>query len=211
MHFSNLVKKIKIKLSLLLMIMICFVCVALTACGTGNNMKYNDAIAIAKKEFGCEKILWIVDSAMLYKGEYEIIEYRSNLIYYVVGEKDGEEIYITVLSNIKQEKPFVTTWNLDYSFTQIVEKFNEYGANYVADVPDDYYSLGHDKYIDLLYGIDLNGLASYYDVGGDDDVFYERLDVKVVFEYSWKIGETKHSCIITQENGELKVYKKETK
>ena len=191
-------------------ILICIVGFMLIAC-TPQDIKADDAIAIAKKDFGCDKVLWIDTDALIFDhepGSELTTQYtlRSHYAYYVVGEKDGKEIYIIIPSNPKQEKPYIATWNLDYSFTQIVEKFNEHGARYVADVPDDYYSVSVNSYISIHVGQRINGLATHYEVGIDDDAFYESLDVKVVFEYIWEEEGNIHSCIVIQESGQLKSY-----
>lgn len=198
-------------------ILICLVVISLTACifPHEDEISYNQAIAIAKKDFGCDKILWINTNAAVLSGDpldtlYEKLN-RNKYEYYVVGEKDGEEIYIIVPDAPKRNKPFVTTWAFDYSFSQIVEKFNECGVQYVADVPDDYYSENLDSHIKVDGEKDLiKRRASYYidDVDVDLEMFYESLDVKALFLYEWDVGENRQGCIVVQENGELKAYKK---
>ena len=216
MIILNYIKKHKIVSTLLFIpTLLCIVCLMLVSCGAGDNMKYNDAIAIAKTDFGCDKILWIdsyalmpsLDSYVLVQQKDESADkMRSPYAYYVVGEKAGEEIYIVIPSAAELEKSVITTWSLDYSFTQIVEKFNENGAQYIADVPDDYYSR-QGSYIKLWNDEErINELSKYYFEGSD--VLYERLDVKAFFEYKWEEDGYLHSCIVTQEDGELKSYKK---
>lgn len=206
MAFMNFVKRHRTAVILLLApILFCIVCSMLVSC-IDNDIKYDKAISIAKKDFGCEKILWIDTGAeILCTGVPTVSKWRSHYVYYVVGEKDGEEIYILIPSDPELEKPIVTSWSLDYSFAQVVEKINECGAQYVAEVPDDYYNVKKD-YIRLCKGDEINRLAKYYDVGDSEDSFYERLDVKAVFYYQWEDGEYIRNCIVTQESGELKAY-----
>lgn len=173
------------------------------------DIKYDRAIAIAKKEFKLEKVLWITDHPEILSSEPNDELYKKtsgSYNYGIVGIKDGEEIFIIVPSNPKSKKPFITTWGLDYSFAQIAEKFNECSAQYVADVPDDYYSLGHSSYIQLSCDEPtLDAFAKIY-IGNEIDELYERLDINAVFEYRWKENGIRHDCMVTQEKGELKAY-----
>ncbi len=193
-------------------ILICVVCLMLTSCAS-QDIKYNEAIAIAKQDFGCEKVLWIQSGALILEtkpgDEIPVYSLRSHYAFYVVGEKDGKEIYIVIPSNPNLDKPYTATWGLDYSFSQIVDKFNENGAQYVADVPGDYYSVKHSSYINLIVGSDtIRDFAEYYNVDGNYDSFYECLDIKAVFEYRWEKDGKEYRCMVTQENGELKSYEK---
>ncbi|MCH5351825.1 MAG: hypothetical protein J1F39_07655 [Clostridiales bacterium] len=180
------------------------------------DIKYDDAVRIAKRDFKCDKVLWIASRSGLILREGfgdgdTVYRMRSHYAYYVVGEKEGTEVYIVIPSDPILEDPYTTTWGLNYTFTEIVERFNEHGASYVADVPDDYYSQTFDKYISLRSGKGLKGMTSYYDVGGDDDEFYERLDTKAVFEYSWEEEGYYYSVIVAQEDGELTSYERKEK
>lgn len=207
---ASFAKRYKIILAAILApIFICIVCLSLVSC-TPQDIKYDEAIRIAKKDFGCEKILWIEDNALILStGEPTVVKMRSHYSFYVVGEKDGEEIYIVIPSTPELDEPYIATWALDYSFAQIVEKFNEYGAKYVADVPDDFYSTSFNDYIDLVVAeFMIKILADNYEVGADGDAFYERLDVKAAFYYRWQEDGFDHNCIVTQENGELKAYER---
>lgn len=200
-------KRIKIAAAVVLTpILVCIGGLMLTACSP-QDIKYDEAMSIAKKDFGCEKILWITDSVALTNDPWDTIKdkiNRAHYSFYVVGEKDGKEVYI-IIPSPQIEDPFVTTWALDYSFKQVVDKFNENGAQYVADVPDNYYSRQF-SYIKLLEGEDqIKQLSNYY--FDDSDALYKRLDVKAFFEYEWEADGNRYSCIVTQENGELKTYK----
>lgn len=143
-----------------------------------HDIKADRAVAIAKKEFKLDKVLWVAYhgerlSAESWDELYDKISGRYE--YGIVGEKDGEEVYIIVPSHPKKYKPFITTWAPDYSFTEIVDKFNEMGAQYVADVPKDYYAAGIGSYIDF----DLDELQPITEL-----VFsYRRYDGNVYYDY----------------------------
>ncbi|MCH5155348.1 MAG: hypothetical protein J1F69_01965 [Clostridiales bacterium] len=168
------------------------------------DIKYDDAISIAKKKFGVEKLLWIGSPAVPSKEMPQKIG-AWHYYYYVIGEKDGKEIYI-VIPSPQTEEAFVTTWSLDYTFKQIVEEFNKLGAGYVIDVPDDYYSKGHDSYIDIVVNENyINRLAEFYEVD-EPETFYERLDVKAVFGYRRVDDEYIHDYMVAQIDGKLVSY-----
>ena len=153
-----------------------------------HDIKYDRAMAIAKKEFKLDKILWITDNplSLSTKSDDEFnVKNPGRYEYGIVGEMNGEEVFIIVQSDTKRNKPFIATWGLDYSFTEIVEKFNELGAQYVADVPKDYYAAGIDSYI------------KYYPNENPSDA-------RVVFTYSRKDGKMRYNYYVTIEDGELK-------
>ncbi len=187
--------------------LISLVCLMLVACSPDINT--SEAIKIAEKDFGCEKILWIDTGALLLSqepgSEPQVYEFRSHYTYYVVGEKDGQEVYIIIPCSPEIEKPYLTTWCLDHTFSEVVDKFNENGANYIIAVPQkDVYR----NFIKFEAGPEyIKEYAEFYNVGCDGDEFYDRLDVKGVFTYQWSDGDAVRSCIVTQENGELKAYK----
>ena len=214
MNKTRLIKMIKEAVALVLLpIFVLLFGFTFIACD--RDIKYDDAVRIAKRNFKCDKVLWISSkSALILREGFgdgdSVYRMRSHYAYYVVGEKEGMEVYIVIPSDPILEDPYTTTWGLNYTFTEIVERFNEHGAQYVADVPDDYYSQTFDKYISLRAGISLKGMASYYDVGGDDDEFFERLDTKAVFEYSWEEDGYIKSVIVAQENGKLTSYERST-
>lgn len=164
------------------------------------------AIAIAKKDFGCDKVLWVNSNAVALSNEPENklndLVNRSHWVYFVVGEKDGVETYILIPSEPNRINPFVTAWVFDYSFSQIVDKFNECGAQYVYDPTKDFDNMT------AIAGSSLKKLTGYDDDGVDGETFYERLDVKAVFHYYWYEDDILYNCIVTQESGELKAYKK---
>lgn len=190
--------------------------VALSLAACDRDIKYNDAIKIAQKKFGCDKVLWIESTIALVLQEGHgdgdmIYRMRSHYTYYVVGEKDGEEIYIAIPSDPTLEDAYETTWGLSYSFKEIVERFNEHGAGYVADVPNDYYAAGgHSCFIQLRSAVNLNGLSEYYEMDCDDEEFYERLDIKAFFEYTWEEDGYLCRVIVAQENGALTSYERKT-
>ncbi len=178
-----------------------------------DELNRDDAIKLAIKEYGLDKVLWIDAHASVFSSdpnaELTPSNLRSHYAYYIIGEKDGEEIYCVVPSNPLLEKPYLTTWNLKYTFSQIIDKFNEHGAGYVIDLSYNNsveYSSRISIYMDEKT---INGYAQDYDdiIVGENDNLYERLDIKVVFFYQWSNDDNKDfSCIVTQENGELKAY-----
>lgn len=216
MSFSGFIKRHKIAVivisSALLVCIIGFI-VFIAILPRDNDIKYNEAVALARKQFGLDKVLWIDTHAGVFSrdpnAELTPSNMRSHYAYYVVGEKDGAEIYCVVPSNPLLEKPYLTTWNLKYTFSQIIDKFNEHGAGYVIDLSYNNsveYSSRISIYVDEKT---INGYAQDYDdiIVGENDNLYERLDIKVVFFYQWSNDDNKDfSCIVTQENGELKAY-----
>ena len=185
-------------------ILFLIVFVMLVSCTWDRDIKYYKAIAIAKKFFGFEKILWIGDRCVPYEGMPQTMG-AWHYLFYIVGKKDGEEVYL-VIPSPQTEEAFVPTWSLDYSFKQIVEEFNKLGANYVTDVPDDYYSKGHDSYIDIVVNENyINRLAEFYEVD-EPETFYERLDVKAVFDYRRIENDVIHDYLVAQIDGKLVSY-----
>ncbi len=215
MSFSGFIKRHKFAVavaSVVIIILIAFITfiVVMAVLWGNSDVKYDEAVVRAKREFGLDKVLWIDDSlAFVNEQDLESLDakFYSKYAYFVIGEKENKEIYIMVSHNPK-EKPIIASWNLNYTFTQIVEKFNENGAEYVANVPNDYYDREFSSYIQLLVGSDLNrGMIERYSIDGGYSAFYERLDVKAVFSYEWKDDDNiTRSCIVAQENGELKAY-----
>ena len=202
MNVSSYSKKHKLIATVILAPMLfLIVCLMLVACDP--DIKYDEAIAIAKKDFGVEKVLWVAytPALALSKDGPRVIGawHYANCI---VGEKDGEEIFI-VIPSPQTEESFIATWNLDYTFKQIVEEFNKLGAEYIIDVPDDYYSKRHDSYIDIVVKENnVNRLAEFYEVD-EPETFYERLDVKVVFTYRRLDDGIIHDYMVTQIDGKL--------
>lgn len=185
------------------------VCLPFASCTLDKDIKADEAIAIAKNDFGCEKILWIKSNALILsqspEDEPSVNTMRSHYSYYVVAEKDGNEIYLVIPSTPKLDKPYITTWCMDYSFKQIVHEFNKLGAQYVIDVPDDYYSAAG-NYINIETVEDMiTGYAKYHEVD-DAETFYERLDVKAVFNYRRVDNDYIHDYMLAQIDGELKTY-----
>lgn len=190
---------------LLASVLLWIVCLMSASCSP-RDLSYREAIEIAKKDFGCDKILWIQTNALVLETKPdEIPSLRSHYSYYIVGEKNGKEIDIVVPSNPDLEEAYISTWGLDHSFTQIVEKFNDFGAHYIADVPDDYDPAGRDRPIELFADRDtITHLAEYYNADGE--LLYDRLDLKAIFEYRWEADGVAHRCMVFQEGGELKAY-----
>lgn len=203
--------KVNKKIAAIILLPVLILLVAFTLIACDNDLNYDEAIAIAKRDFGCEKVLWIdtySGALNLNPGEEKMpVKMRSHYAYYIVGEKAGKEVYIMIPSDPTLEKAYATRWNLDYTFKQIVEKFNEHDANYKIEVPDDYYNVKR-NYIEFIGGEErISRLATYYDVE-NAETFYERLDVKTVFSYSWQDDESLHDCIVFQIDGELLSYEK---
>lgn len=211
MSVSRYPKKIKlIATAILAPFFVCIACLMLVSCTLDKDIKYDKAISIAKKDFGCEKILWIDTNALVLGvepgSENTPNRMRSHYTFYVVGEKDGEEIYLVIPSNPKLEKPYESTWCFDFTFKQIVDEFNELGAGYVIDVPDDFYSKSHDNYLDIVVREEyINLMAKNYEID-EPETFYERLDAKVVFSYRRVDNDIIYDYIVAQIDGELVSY-----
>lgn len=209
MNFTGFAKKCRTAVAAVLAaLFVCLSCFALVACTPNKDIKYDKAIVIAKLQFGVQKVLWISDD-ILDSREPQVYRLRCHYAFYIVGEKDGKEIYVVVPSSPTVEKPFVTTWCLDYTFKQVVEEFNKLGANYVADVPDDYYSAigSYIKIVGVEDGIDR--IANAYKID-EPETFYDRLDAKWVFSYRRTDDNIMHDYIVAQTNGELVSYAQAT-
>ncbi len=212
MSFSSFIKRHKFAVavaSVVIIILIAFITfiIVMAVLWSDGDVKRDKAISIARKEFGCEKVLWICHT-----NGSDFIDKASNrenvdfgkYAFCIVGQKEGEEIFIIIPAEYKRDKPYIATWPFDYSFTQIAEKFIELGAPYVEKE--------FEKYPNLIDFEDKEDMikresAYYYDVAGvSSDVFYSRLDVKAIFSARWESDNRIFNCIVTQENGELKAY-----
>ncbi len=181
-----------------------------------NKLAYAQAITIAKSCYGCESILWVGNiygnaygSGFVVLPNGERINYNRGA-FYVIGEKEGRETCIVMPFNIQKEIS-IATWALDYSFKDIVEKFNERGAQYTAEktLDNDYYGVKRNS-IEVIVGEESITTAANYADMADTQTFYERLDVKAVFSYDWTADGYRHYCIVSQEGGELKSYESVT-
>ncbi len=212
MSFSGFIKRHKFAVavaSVVIIILIAFITfiVVMAVLWSDGDVNRDKAISIARKEFGCEKVLWICHT-----NGSDFIDKASNrenvdfgkYAFCIVGQKEGEEIFIIIPAEYKRDKPYIATWPFDYSFTQIAEKFIELGAPYVEKEFEKYPNL-----IDFEDKEDMIKRESeyYYDVTGvSSDVFYSRLDVKAIFSARWESDNRIFNCIVAQENGELKAY-----
>lgn len=212
MSFSSFIKRHKIAViivSVLIIILIALTTfiIVVAVLWRDDDVRRDKAISIAEKEFGCERVLWIC-----YTNGSDFIDRASNrenvdlgkYAFCVVGQKAGEEIFIIIPADYKRDKPYIATWPFDYSFTQIAEKFIELGAPYDEEKFDKYPNM-----IELEDKEDMIKRKSEYyrDVTGvSSDVFYARLDIKALFSAQWERDNRSYSCIVTQENGELKAY-----
>ena len=212
MSFSSFIKRHKYAVavaSVVIIILIAFITfiIVMAVLWSDGDVNRDKAISIARKEFGCEKVLWICHT-----NGSEFIDKASNrenvdfgkYAFCIVGQKEGEEIFIIIPAEYKRDKPYIATWPFDYSFTQIAEKFIELGAPYDGEKFDKYPSL-----ISLNDNEDMIKRESEYycDVTGvSSDEFYARLDVKAIFSARWEIDYRSYNCIVAQENGELKAY-----
>ncbi len=212
MSFSGFIKRHKFAVavaSVVIIILIAFITfiIVMAVLWSDGDVNRDKAISIARKEFGCEKVLWICHT-----NGSDFIDKASNrenvdfgkYAFCIVGQKEGEEIFIIIPAEYKRDKPYIATWPLDYSFTQIAEKFIELGAPYDEEK--------FEKYPNLIHFNDKEDLIKmessyYYDVTGvSSDVFYSRLDVKAIFSARWESDNRIFNCIVAQENGELKAY-----
>lgn len=166
------------------------------------SVKYDEAIRIAKREFGIEKVLWL-SGDVDYPSELLPLDDDKNVPSHpilIIGEKGGDEIVVAV-SHSKGEESIIVDWRFDYSFSEMVAALNYFGVNYVADVPDDYYGYA-DRFnlIGLTY--EEKRIKSNY-----GSALYERLDIKAVFTYCNKDESgNARKYLITQENGKLNIY-----
>ncbi len=189
-------------------------------------IRESEAEKIAKREFGCERILWAVDTQITlgssdplgendyfggndflrktcpnpYK-EYKEYYYFDPYVYFIVGEKNGEEIYLLIPADCDRYKPMVAKWPFVASFKEIVKMLHETGINYDVDDKDRWFGL-YDREEEIK-----REAKSYDDVIEDAENLYDRLDVKALLTYSWKENDLDYLCWISQENGEIKIYK----
>ncbi len=212
MSFLSLIKRYKVAvivISVVILMSVVGLVLLISILPRGQHIKSDKAISIARKKFGCDKILWIEcthDTADFIKAAHAEEKLRfGDYAYCIVGEKAGEELFIIVPADKDEYKNlYLATWPFDYSFTQIVEKFIELGASYDGEKFDKYPSL-----ISLNDNEDMIKRESEYycDVTGvNSDEFYARLDVKAIFSARWEIDYRSYNCIVAQENGELKAY-----
>ena len=163
------------------------------------DVKYDDAVKIVKKDFGCEEIVWCGD---LYSDTQFIPEarVRSGSMCFV-AMKNGKEVVVVVPDyNDRSMKPFVAEWPYVLSYSEIVRRFEARGFEYKYE---DYYGNRYDcfKVCDRIDKVD--DVAGYFHC---DEGFYDRLDVKAVLVYGRQYTGTREYCMITQENNEVMLY-----
>lgn len=185
-------------------------CVAFALIGCSHDeYKVEDAANIARDKYGCTKILWV--SRAYYRsnvGENKIFPMQGG--YYVVGiDKDGNEVYVAVPKiESKQYKTTAFEWQFDYTFSQISTVFQKYGYKYVDGIDGiekEYFYNHNSTYIGLFDRDDY--VKTVLGVFGDADELYEKLDVKLMFEYNYKADDdTVHDVFLAQQDGMLVVY-----
>lgn len=101
----------------------------LIGCTVKRENNKSDAEKTAKEEFGFEKIYFTSSGT----AENTSINF-SHYFFYVLGEKDGEEIFITVPDK-KGERSSLYDWPLNLTFKEITQKLNAFygGEIYTSD------------------------------------------------------------------------------
>lgn len=184
------------------------VCIAFVLVGCNNDYSVEDAANIARNKYGCTKILWVSRA----KPENNVLQEKLPMQggYYVVGiDKNGNEVYVAVpMFESKYYNTATFEWQFDYTFFQIAKVFAKYGYKYtdgIDGIEKEYFYNHSSTYISLLDRDDniKQNLSSF----GDADELYEKLDVKLVFEYNYKADdETMRYVYLVQEGGVLVVY-----
>ena len=159
---------------------------AFTSCSFSYERHPKHAYEIAVNEFQCDEILTIAKC----NGKEWLINYYGDTDKYfmaVVGKKSGEEVFFLVPAT--SSKPAITApWLLNYSFTEINEKVEEFVGYKVT--MDEYY--GYYNY-------------SFYFQGYELDEYYKHLtgsDSIPVFENNFAIV-FKQELLIYQSQGEI--------
>lgn len=204
---GNILNIIKSKITAILAVIMA-ACVAFVLVGCNNDYTVEDAVGIARNKYGCTKILWVSRA----KPENNVLEEKLPMQggYYVVGiDKNGNEVCVVVPKfESKYYKTATFEWRFDYTFSQIAKVFAKYGykyANGIDGVEKEYFYNHSSTYISLLDRDDniKQRLGSF----GDADEMYDKLDVKLVFEYNYQSDdEVLHYVYLVQEGGTLVVY-----
>ncbi|MCH5153868.1 MAG: hypothetical protein J1F71_01515 [Clostridiales bacterium] len=200
-------KKAKSKLPLIILV-ITAICVCFALIGCNNDNTLDDVTNVARDKFGCTKILWL--NLASYDNNVGGCDVPMEGGYYAIGlDKDGNEVYI-VVPKCKSDKIKAATfaWPFDYTFSQIAKVYSQYGYKYSDGIE------GHEE--DYCYshsGIDIRMLDTEYRVKtqlksfGDADELYEKLDIKLMFEFSFKSRELGIGYYyLVQEDGLFKMY-----
>ena len=185
-------------------------------------------IRVAKEQFGCERILWLdgahqcnnISGYYLEQGGGKFS--RDHVFpqeggYYVVGEdKSGNEIFVLVphsdYANSKRYKAAKYDWPFDYSFGEIAAFAGEHGYKFADGIDgrlDEYYGNSGDdlKLNDSNEFVKTCLYESYRNFRDEAELgdLYERLDVKLAFEYSVAVGEQTSDCYIIQIDGKFQL------
>ena len=125
----------------------------MSGCTIVDENKRPDAYNIAINQFGFDKV-YTADSGT--RVSVLLKEHVVRYCIYVIGERDGEEVFIVVPA-MKYQEPYEIDWPFKTSFKDIVKKYNEIVGE--EEYTEDNYELieFEDSNFDY-YGIDTNSL-----------------------------------------------------
>lgn len=218
--FSNFKSKFTAAFSALVLVL----CSVFVFAGCSNELALNDAIGIAKEDFGCKKILWVsgaparrtLTSDIKYTQDGKM--YLKERIfpdqggYYVFGlDKNGNDVYVAVPRyKSSSYKPAEIDWPFDYTFTQILDFAGRYGYKYVDGIDGriDEFTDGNDWAMRSCGNE--NSILGSSQAGryceSLNGTFCEKLDIAVVFEFQMRADDNRvYSYTIGQIDGKLMV------
>ena len=144
--------------------------------------KMDDAKRIAIEQFGMDEV-WVVYPGS--SGSTITTQESANLPIYVLGVKNGEELFI-IVPQLKKYPAYEREWVFNTSFQDIVAKLNDFAGNTICS-PDDYHYF---KFIDNI----INDKIKWYKTL--DGV---PLDVDFIMQY-------RYEYIIVQSNHEIMIF-----
>ena len=184
------------------------VCVCFTLLGCNKDYTVEDAANIAREKFGCTKILWVSSVGCERRMSKTLMPTDGG--YYVVGlDENGDEVYVAV-PKCETDKYKITEfdWQFGYTFSQISTVLSAFGYEYkdgVDGIEDDYFR--HSEYGSIRLNSQEDLIKTQLDVFGDAEELYEKLDVKLMFEFFYKSKDgVRRYYFLMQEGGLLKLY-----